>query len=69
MQTYEVVMIAVTLFVGLSIALYSALPAALLNHASRHGRYAGLGKPDRPDDSAAGNAPIAAMATLQGQLA
>ena len=69
MQTYEVVMIAFTLFVGLSVALYSALPVALLNSASRHGRYVGLGKPDRLDDSAAGNSPIVAMAALQGQSA
>jgi hypothetical protein len=57
------------LFVGLSVALYSALPVALLNYASRHGRYVGLGKPDRLDDSAAGNSPIIAMAALQGQSA
>jgi hypothetical protein len=72
MQTYELVMIALigtTLFGGLSAALYSALPAAALTHASRHGRYVGLGKPDRLDDSTAGNAPITAVAGLQGQSA
>jgi hypothetical protein len=69
MQAYDVVMIALTLFVGLSIALYSALPVALLNYASRHGRYVGLGKSDRLDDSAAGNSPIIAMAALRGQSA
>jgi hypothetical protein len=72
MQTYELVMIALvgtTLFVALSVALYAALPVAALDHASRHGRYFGLGGPSRPDDSAAGNAPITASAGLQGQSA
>ena len=70
MQTYELVMIAIigtTVFVGLSAALYATLPAALLAYASRHGRYVGLGKPDRLDDSTAGNAPVTAVAGLQGQ--
>jgi hypothetical protein len=70
MQTYELVMIALigtTFFVGLSAALYAALPAAVLDYASRHGRYAGLGRPHRLDDSTAGNAPISAVAALQGQ--
>jgi hypothetical protein len=72
MQTYELVMIELIgtiLFVGLSAALYAALPAAVLDFASRHGRYVGLGKPDRLDDSTAGNAPISALAGLQGQSA
>jgi hypothetical protein len=72
MQTYELVMIALigtTLFIGLSAALYSALPAAALDYGSRHGRYVGLGKPDRLDDFTAGNAPITAVAGLQGQSA
>jgi hypothetical protein len=72
MQTYELVMIELIgtiLFVGLSAALYTALPAAVLDFASRHGRYVGLGKPDRLDDSTAGNAPISALAGLQGQSA
>jgi hypothetical protein len=70
MQTYELVMIALigtTLFVGLSAALYSALPVAVLSYASRHGRYVGLGKPERLDDSTAGNTPV--TAGLQGQTA
>ena len=70
MQTYELVMIALigtTLFVGLSAALYAALPFAVLNYASRHGRYVGLGKPERLDDSTAGNSPV--IAGLQGQSA
>jgi hypothetical protein len=72
MQTYELVMIAVigtTLFAGLSAALYSALPSAVLRYASRHGRYVGLGNPDRLDDSAAGNTPVTVVAGLQGQSA
>ena len=72
MQTYELVMIAfvgTTLFAGLSAVLYSTLPAAVLEYASRHGRYVGLGKPDRLDDSTAGNKPITAVAGLQGQSA
>ena len=72
MQTYELVMIAfigTTLFAGLSAVLYATLPAAVLEYASRHGRYVGLGKPDRLDDSTAGNQPITAVAGLQGQSA
>jgi hypothetical protein len=72
MQTYELVMIELIgtiLFVGLSAALYAALPAAVLDFASRHGRYVGLGKPDRLDDSTTGNAPITVVAGLQGQSA
>jgi hypothetical protein len=70
MQTYELVMLAIigaTVFVGLSAALYATLPAPVLAYASRHGRYVGLGKPDRLDDSTAGNAPGTVIAGLQGQ--
>jgi hypothetical protein len=69
MQTYELVMIALigtTLFVGLSVALYAALPAAVLDYASRHGRYVGLGKPNQLDDSTAGNTPVTIVAGLRG---
>ena len=72
MTTDELVMIALvgtTLFIGLSAAIYSALPTAVLEYATRHGRYVGLGKPDRLDDSTAGNAPISAVPVLQGQSA
>jgi hypothetical protein len=72
MQIYELVMIALigtTLFIGLSAALYAILPIAVMDHASRHGRYAGLGKPDRLDDSSAGNTPITVLAGMQGQSA
>jgi hypothetical protein len=72
MQTYQLVMIALietTLFVGLSAALYAALPSTVFGYASRHGRYVGLGKPDLPDDSTAGNSPVTAPAGLQGQAA
>ena len=72
MQTYQLVMIALigtTLFVGLSAALYVTLPAAVLDYASRHGRYVGLGKPNRLDDYTAGNAPVTVVAGLQGQSA
>jgi hypothetical protein len=50
MQTYELVMIALigtTVILGLSAALYSSLPASVLEYASRHGRYLGLGIPLR----------------------
>lgn len=70
MQTDQLVMIALigtTLFIGLSAAIYSALPRPLLDYASRHGRYVGLGKPDRPDNFTAGNAPIPAVTVLQGR--
>jgi hypothetical protein len=39
----------------------------VLGYASRHGRYVGLGKPERLDDSTAGNSPV--IAGLQGQSA
>ena len=70
MQTHELVMIALigtTLFAGLSALLYATLPEAVLEYASRHGRYADLGQPDRLDDSTAGSMPITAVAGLQGQ--
>jgi hypothetical protein len=73
MQTYELVMVALigtTLFIGFSAALYSTLPCAAMDYASRHGRYAGLGKPDRlDDDPTAGNAPVTVVAALLGQSA
>jgi hypothetical protein len=72
MQTYELVMIAVigtTLFIGFSAALYAALPSAVLGYASRHGRYVGLGKTVRLNDSTAGNTPVSVVAGLQGQSA
>jgi hypothetical protein len=72
MQIYELVMIALigtAVFVGLSAALYSILPAATLEYASRHGRYLGLGMPNRLDDSTAGKKPVTAVAGLQGQSA
>jgi len=72
MQTYELVMIALietTLFAGLSVALYAALHVAVLDYASRHGRYVGLGKPNRLDDSTAGNASGTIVAGLQRQSA
>ncbi len=72
MQTYDLVMITLigmTLFVGLSAALYASLPAAVLDHASRHGRYAGLGQPDRLDDSTAGNTPVTVLTGMQGHPA
>jgi hypothetical protein len=72
MQTYELVMIALigtTLFIGFSAALYAALPSEVLGYASRHGRYVGLGKTDRLNDSTAGNTPVSVVAGLQGQSA
>lgn len=72
MQTYELVMIGLVgtaVFVGLSAALYSTLPAAVLEYASRHGRYLGLGTPIRLHDSTAGEKPVTAVAALQGQTA
>lgn len=71
MQTYELVMMALigtTVFVGLSAAMYSALPAAVLEYASRHSRYIGLGLPKRLHDSTTGNQPVT-VAEYQGQSA
>jgi len=72
MQIYELVMIALiaaTLFFGLSAALYATLPTAVMDYASRHGRYVGLGKPARLDGSTAGNTPVTVVAGMQGQSA
>ncbi|HLZ99379.1 MAG TPA: hypothetical protein VKP66_15705 [Steroidobacteraceae bacterium] len=63
-----ITLLAMTLFVGLSFALYAALPLAVFGYAARHGRYLGFGDRQLPDDSAAGNSPVA-VAGLQGQSA
>jgi hypothetical protein len=71
MQTFEIVVfsiLGIAVYAGLSAALYASLPPAMLNFASRHSRYAGLGTPDRLDDSTAGNARVR-LASLQGQAA
>jgi hypothetical protein len=71
MSTIGLIMLAIigtTLVAGLSIAMYAALPEAMLDAATRHGRYVGLGTREVLDDTA-GNAPISDTPSLQGQSA
>jgi hypothetical protein len=44
--------LGMTLIGGLSVTMYRALPAALLERAARHGRYAGLGVRNTGTDTA-----------------
>ena len=64
--TVFLALLGMTTIAGLSLALYSLLPAEVLNFASEHSRYTGLGVPDSTDD-ASGNAPRPALGALQGQ--
>jgi hypothetical protein len=50
------------------LAVYALMPQKLLNLASEHGRYAGLGTAE-PVDGNAGNTPVAIIGSLQGQSA
>jgi hypothetical protein len=52
---------------ALSMALYKALPASMLEGATRHGRFAGLGSADRQPDNTASTARSIESNTLQGQ--
>lgn len=62
------VVIGVGLAAGVSFALYAALPNDMLDLASHHGRYAGLGT-SATIDGAAGATPIGTPTHLQGQTA
>jgi hypothetical protein len=71
MNTIEVIglttlgMIAI---VGVCLSIYSVLPREVMQMASEHGRYKGLGTRDRVDGRS-GNTPVADFGSLQGQPA
>jgi hypothetical protein len=69
MQTFELVILtvaAVALIAGLPAALYIWLPASMLERASRHGRFAGLGTRDR-DQTPSGKPAVTGFNALLGQ--
>jgi hypothetical protein len=66
----ETAMFALVLGVGLAalavpLALYALMPQKLLNLASDHGRYTGLGTAEQTSD-VAGNTPAVVIGSLQG---
>jgi hypothetical protein len=71
MNTVEIIgltMLGMVAIAGVSLSIYSALPHELLQMASDHGRYTGLGTRDRVNDTS-GNSPVADVGSLQGQSA
>jgi hypothetical protein len=71
MQTFELIVLAVAslaLIAGVPAALYTWLPASILERAGRHGRYAGLGTGDRMDQTPpSGKAAVIGFNALLGQ--
>jgi hypothetical protein len=70
MQTFALVifsLVGMAAISALSMALYRALPASMLERAARHGRFAGLGSPDRQPDNTASAARSIRPNSLQGQ--
>jgi hypothetical protein len=71
MNTVEIIglaMLGMVAIAGISLSIYSALPREVLQMASDHGRYTGLGTRDHVDDTA-GNTPVTNVGSLQGQSA
>jgi hypothetical protein len=62
---YVCVVGAALAVVAAPLAAYALMPRKLLNLASEHGRYAGLGTPEQTS-GAAGNAPVVVLGSLQG---
>jgi hypothetical protein len=62
------VFFGLVLVAGLSVVLYLVLPQSVLESATRHGRYAGLGTQSR-GDTPAGNTPATDLDSLLGQRA
>ena len=60
--------VGVLLAAGLPLLAYSMLSQKAMDLASQHGRFSGLGTPDHADSSA-GNTPVRALGSLQGQTA
>jgi hypothetical protein len=70
MQTLELVMLTiagVALIAALPVALYTWLPASMLERAGRYGRFSGLGTRDRMDQTPSGNATVTGFNALVGQ--
>jgi hypothetical protein len=63
------VFLCFALVAGLSVTLYLVLPQSMLESATRHGRYVGLGTQNRWGDTPAGNTPVTSRASLLGQQA
>jgi hypothetical protein len=59
--------IGMALFAALSLTLYRALPASVLECGARHGRFADFGAHGRADQRPAGNMPVTDYEALQGQ--
>jgi hypothetical protein len=60
--------VGVLVAAGLPLLAYSMLPQKAMDLASQHGRFSGLGAHDHADSSA-GNTPVRAIGSLQGQTA
>jgi hypothetical protein len=70
MQTFALVifsLVGMAAIAALSMVLYRLLPASMLEGATRHGRFAGLGTPERQPDNTARTARPIESNTLQGQ--
>jgi hypothetical protein len=70
MQTLELIMLTVAgvaLIAGLPVAVYSSLPASILQRAGGYGRFAGLGTHDRTDQTPSGRAAVTGLHALLGQ--
>jgi hypothetical protein len=63
------VFLGLALVAGSSVTLYLVLPRSMLESATRHGRYVGLGTQSRLGDTPAGNTPATSRASLLGQRA
>ena len=68
-ELVPMVVVGMGLVAGVSLAIYSALPSAVLNLTASHGRYSGLGTADEPIDATPGNRPVAHVGSLQGHSA
>jgi hypothetical protein len=66
MQTLELVMLTIV-GVAVPVALYTWLPASMLERAGRYGRFSGLGTRDRMDQTPSGNATVTGFNALVGQ--
>jgi hypothetical protein len=68
-ETVVFALLGMAVIAGTSLSIYSMLPRAVLDLASEHGRYIGLGTRDRVIDNTSGNTPVANVGSLQGQSA
>jgi hypothetical protein len=68
MALITLAVIGVLVAAGLPLLAYSKLPQKAMDLASQHGRFSGLGTADHVGGSA-GNTPVRAIGSLQGQTA